>query len=111
MDNKYVKVADKSEIPVGKMKKVQVDNKEILIVNLNGTFYAISDRCTHMKGDLSMGSLEGEVVTCPRHGAKFNVTTGKMMGKPRVGIFRPKAADLVTYEVKIEKEDVLVKKD
>lgn len=110
LDTDYVRVADKSEIPIGKMKKVQLDDNEILIVNLNGKYYAISSRCTHMKGDLSKGSLEGEIVTCPKHGAKFNITTGKMAEKPRVGIFRPKAADLATYEVKTEKEYVLVKK-
>jgi len=111
MDNEFVRIAEKSEIPIGKMKKVQIDNRELLIVNVDGKYYVVSSKCTHMKGDLSMGSLDGKIVTCPKHGAKFNVTTGEVVEKPKIGIFRPKTANLVTYEVKIEKENILVKKN
>ena len=58
----YVKVADISEIPFGKMKMVTVGGKEVLIVNLDGKFYAIRNKCTHQGGDLSKGKLEGNVV-------------------------------------------------
>jgi len=73
----FVKVAETSEIPAGKMKLVKLEEKEILISNVNGNYYAIVNRCTHRGGDLSKGSLDGNIVTCPVHGAKFDVTTGK----------------------------------
>jgi nitrite reductase/ring-hydroxylating ferredoxin subunit len=71
-----------NEIPDGKMKHVEVDGKEVLIANVGGKFYAISDRCGHMNALLSMGNLTGNTVTCPFHGAKFDVITGKKLTEP-----------------------------
>ena len=53
--------------------------KEIMIANIDGKYYAISDRCRHSNASLSMGSLNGKVVTCPLHGAQFDVTTGRKL--------------------------------
>jgi nitrite reductase (NADH) small subunit/3-phenylpropionate/trans-cinnamate dioxygenase ferredoxin subunit len=74
---KVVEVAGKQEIPVGKTKHVEVDGKEIAIVNINGKYYAFDDRCGHSSARLSMGVINGNVVTCPFHGAQFDCTTGK----------------------------------
>lgn len=82
INKNLVKVANRDEIPVGKMKHVEVDGKEILIVNVNGKYYAISDRCGHMNTLLSLGSLNGNTVTCPFHGAQFDVTTGQKVKEP-----------------------------
>jgi 3-phenylpropionate/trans-cinnamate dioxygenase ferredoxin subunit len=109
MESRYVKVAEKSEIPVGKMKAVQVEGKEILITNVSGNFYAIAQKCTHAGGDLSKGVLEGNVVTCPRHHAKFDVSTGKVISHPKIGFLHPKAKDEPTYQVRIENENIMVK--
>ena len=62
INENLVKVANCDEIPVGKMKHVEVDGKEILIVNVNGKYYAISDRCGHMNTLLSLGSLNGTTI-------------------------------------------------
>ena len=80
--NNFVEVAKVDEIPGGKMKHIEINGKEIVIANANGKFYAIDDRCAHMNAPLSLGNLTGNVVTCPFHGAKFDVTSGKKVGEP-----------------------------
>lgn len=101
-------VAKVSDIPVGKMKKFTLQGKEVLIANVAGNFYAVAARCTHKNGDLSTGVLEGNVVTCPNHGAKFDVTTGKVVSPPKVGPFHPKIQDGQAYQVKVENENIMV---
>ena len=80
--NEFVEIAKVNEISDGKMKHVEVDGKEVLIANVGGKFYAINDRCGHMNALLSMGNLTGNTVTCPFHGAKFDVTNGKKLSEP-----------------------------
>ena len=109
MESGYVRAAGKSEIEVGRMKKVVLGEQEVLIVNVNGSYYAVSSECTHYGGDLSQGVLEGSVVTCPNHQAKFDVTTGKVVSPPAEALDRPDIEDLPTYSVKVEGQDILVK--
>ena len=82
VQTEFVEVANVNEIPAGKMKHVEVNGKEIVIANMNGKFCALDDRCAHMNAPLSMGNLTGDVVTCPFHGAKFNVASGKKIAEP-----------------------------
>ncbi len=77
-----VKVAETSEIAPGTAKVVTVNNKKIAVFNLNGAFFAIDDACTHRGGPLSEGSIDGDSVTCPWHGATFNIKTGEADGPP-----------------------------
>jgi nitrite reductase/ring-hydroxylating ferredoxin subunit len=65
-DLSFSKAAETSEIPVGKTKRVKSRNTEVLIMNVNGSFYAIANPCTYKGGCLSEGSLEGKIVTCPQ---------------------------------------------
>jgi len=67
MESGYARVADTSEIPIGKTKKDIVQGREILVANLNCTYYAIGNVCTHERGDLTQGTLEGIIVSCPKH--------------------------------------------
>ncbi len=78
----FVEIGKASEISDGKMKHVEVDGKEVLIANVGGKFYAISDRCGHMNVLLSMGNLKGYTVTCPFHGSTFDINTGKKLSEP-----------------------------
>jgi len=78
----FVKVAKAGEILAGAMKHVEIGETEICIANVNGTFYAIGDRCGHENARLSRGSLMGTIVTCPMHASQFDVTSGKMMSGP-----------------------------
>ncbi|MDP9286778.1 MAG: Rieske 2Fe-2S domain-containing protein [Thermoproteota archaeon] len=80
--DQFVDISKVDEIPAGKMKHVEVNGKEIVIANMNGKFCALDDRCAHMNAPLSMGNLTGDVVTCPFHGAKFNVASGKKISEP-----------------------------
>ena len=109
MESGYVRVADTSEIPIGKTKKVIVQGKEILVANVNGVFYAIGNVCTHERGDLSAGTLQGNIVTCPKHKSQFDVTTGKVISGPKMMLFHPKIADEPVYAVKTEGADILIK--
>lgn len=104
----FVKVAETSEIPQGQMKVVRLAEKEVLIANVNGIFYAIGNICTHMSGDLSKGMLEGNTVTCPKHKAKFDVTTGKVVSGPKIPLIHPKIKDTPAYTVKVEDKDILI---
>lgn len=80
--NQFVHLASVDEILTGKMKHVEADGNEILVANVDGKFHALCDRCAHMNAPLSMGNLTGDVVTCPMHGARFEVKTGKKIAEP-----------------------------
>src|SRR3989442_15670744 len=82
VQTEFVEVAKVNEIPDGKMKHFEVDGKEVLIANVAGKFFAISDRCGHMNALLSMGNLTGTTVTCPFHGSKFDDVAGKKLTEP-----------------------------
>src|ERR671924_1408810 len=81
-EQQFVSVADVNDVPAGKMKHIEVGEKEILLANSDGKVYALCDRCSHMNAPLSMGTLNGKVVTCAMHGARFDVTTGKKVAEP-----------------------------
>ena len=105
----FVKVGELSEVPVGKMKMFKVGEKEYLVANVSGNYYAIGNRCTHASADLSQGSLEGNIVTCPKHKSKFDVTTGKVISGPKMLFIHPKINDEPSYEVKVEGNALLLK--
>ena len=87
MASAYIPIAKVSEIPVGQFKSVVVQGKPILICHIDSGFYAIDDTCTHDDGPLADGWLEGNAIECPRHGARFDVTNGKVLCLPAaVGI-------------------------
>ena len=97
----FIKVATASELAPGQAKRVEVQGKAIALFNLGESYHAIDDTCTHRGGPLSEGDVEGQVVTCPWHGAKFNVTSGEVLGPPaRAGVSR--------YTVRVKGSDVEV---
>ena len=74
-----IKVGQKSEIQPGSCKVVRVDGTPVAVINVEGTFYAIHDRCAHEGGPLSQGRLEGTIVFCPWHAFEFVVRTGQCL--------------------------------
>jgi nitrite reductase/ring-hydroxylating ferredoxin subunit len=72
-----VKISRTSEIPEGVMKRVTVFNDSVLLSNVGGKIYATQNDCGHQRASLAKGTLDDNIVTCPLHGAKFDVTTGK----------------------------------
>jgi len=104
----FTKVCKASDVPAGKMRLVQIGEAGILVANVGGVFYAMANPCTHKGGDLSAGKLEGAVVTCPVHGARFDVRTGKSVDGSKFMGMRSKVGDSKVFEVKVEGDDVLV---
>ncbi len=79
----FLEVGKVDEVPAGKMKHVEVLGKEIVILNIDGKFYAMDDGCAHMNARLPMGNVSYDcIVTCPFHGARFDATTGKKVKEP-----------------------------
>jgi nitrite reductase/ring-hydroxylating ferredoxin subunit len=97
----FTKVATTEEIPSGQAKKIRLGNKDVALFNINGTFYAIDDSCPHRGGPLSEGELEGLEVTCPWHGAAFNITTGEHLCPPA-------NSDVIAYKVQVTGNDVMI---
>ena len=77
-----IKVATLSDLPPGACRQVDVGGRAVAIFNVGGTIHAIGGTCTHRGGSLGEGDLDGTVVTCPLHGAQFDVTTGQVVGPP-----------------------------
>jgi len=96
-----IKVAEVSDIPVGGVKKVSLEDVDIAIFNIGGELYAISDTCTHEQASLSEGDLDGDSISCPRHGATYNIKTGEAIGLPAI-------ISVATYRVKIEGNDIIL---
>ena len=91
-----------SDIPSGKMIKVEADEKDILVTNVDGNYYAMDDTCTHAGASLAEGSLDNSIITCPWHGATWDCKTGKMIK------FGVQLKDLASYKVTVESEDIFV---
>jgi 3-phenylpropionate/trans-cinnamate dioxygenase ferredoxin subunit len=104
----FVKVMDVSELPAGQKVRVVVAGREILLANLDGSYYAIANKCSHLGGSLAKGTLEGKTVTCPKHGAQFNVETGKAEGKAKIAVIKMGVKDLESYQVKVEGTSIMV---
>jgi len=96
-----VKVADKKDVPKDGGICVEANGKKIALFCSNGDYFAIDDTCTHAGGPLSEGSLSDKTVTCPWHGAEFDIATGDVKEGP--------AGENVThYKVIVEGEDIKV---
>lgn len=105
-------VAKTDDIPVGERKIVELDGRSIGVFNVNGTYYALRNRCPHQGGNLCEGQLsgfatasvpgqyeytrKGEILRCPWHGWEFDVTTGQSW-------FDPVKMRVRSYEVHVEK--------
>ena len=98
---RFVKVGRVSEIPDGRPEIFDVDDRKIAVYRIEGGYYAIDDICTHDGGPLAEGEVEGDVVICPRHGARFSIKTGAALTFPAV-------SPVDTYPVRVEGEDLLV---
>ena len=102
--SKTVKVAQTSDLLPGTGKVVQADGRNIALFNVEGTFFAIDNTCTHRGGPLGEGKLSADTVECPWHGAHFNVKTGAVTR-------RPASAGVQSFLVKVEGNDVFVEID
>jgi 3-phenylpropionate/trans-cinnamate dioxygenase ferredoxin component len=97
----FIKVGEVADLQPGKMKRIDVNGQRILLVNIDGRFYATDDTCTHEDASLSTGSLKGDLVKCPLHGSRFNVRTGEVLEEPA-------EENLTTYAVRVEGGSILI---
>ena len=101
MPQEFVKVAATGEVAPGKKKLVRVGHEQILLVNMDGTYYAVDGLCPHALASLNIGQISGEEIVCPVHGSSFNVKTGEVMSPPA-------GEGLTVYPVRVEGDDLLV---
>ena len=91
-----------SDIPPGKMLKVESGGKPILVANVDGNYIAMDDTCTHQGASLAEGTIEGSTLTCPWHGSTWDCKTGKLID------FASQLKDLRSYTVIVESDSVFV---
>lgn len=96
----YIIIAKTTDVQPGQMKSFEVNERSILIANWEGTFFATQDLCTHDNGTLADGELVGGEIECPRHGAHFDLQTGRAT--------LPAAMPIKTFPVKVEGGQILV---
>ena len=96
-------IATVDELQPGSRIVVEIGELWVAVFNVDGTLYAVEDRCTHDDGPLAEGKLDGETIECPRHGAKFNLTSGK----PTLPATKP----VPRYKVRTEADEVQVDVD
>jgi 3-phenylpropionate/trans-cinnamate dioxygenase ferredoxin subunit len=100
--SEYVVVATTDELQSGDEPiVVEIDRRWVAVFNLDGEYYAIEDICTHDDGPLAEGELTDCVIECPRHGATFDVRTGKVLSAPA-------HIDVPTYEIRIMGNEIQV---
>jgi 3-phenylpropionate/trans-cinnamate dioxygenase ferredoxin subunit len=97
----YLRVASVEEIPPGGALAVPVGGRTVAVFNVDGTLHAVDDTCTHEYAPLSQGARSGEIITCPKHGSRFNVRTGRVLSLPAV-------VPVSTYPVKVEDGQVYI---
>jgi len=97
-----------ADLKPGEMKKFSISGTDILITNLDGAFYAIANTCTHMGGSLADGHLENGVVKCPRHGAEYDVKTGKCVGKLSFLLVKKMTDGVKAYPIEIKDGEVYI---
>lgn len=96
----WIPVAPASTIPPGDYAQIEIDDALVAVFNVAGTFYAVDDICTHDGGGLAGGAVEGDVVICPRHGARFCLRTGAALTPPAYEPVR-------TYQTRVNEDGVV----
>ena len=104
----FIKAIPKAQIPPSSMKKVTIEGTDILITNIDNTYYAIANKCPHMGGSLAEGKLKDGIVSCPRHGAMFDVRTGKNVAGAKLGFIHVPVKDAKTFILKDVDGDIMI---
>jgi len=99
--SEFTRVADAKDLPPGQSLCIEFGGEKVALFNVEGTLYAISDTCTHRGGPLSEGEVNGTDVTCPLHGARFDLTTGSVKGPPA-------SSPVTYYKVQVEGDEIQI---
>ena len=105
---RFQKIASIKEVGMDAKRKISIGDLTILLVNIDGTFHAIDNKCPHMGGSLYEGEIEGGKIVCPRHKTTFDVTTGKVVDPGKLAFFKVHPGPVRVYPVKIEGDDILI---
>lgn len=113
---KPFKAGNTGEIADGEMKEITINGLELMLARVGGNYYVTGNRCTHLGGKLSQGTLEGNVVTCPLHGSQFDIRDGRVVrwiheppGTPRfTGKLRGSPKAIPNYRVTIKDNEITV---
>ena len=97
----FVKVASTNDLPSGGLMLIEIQDKRIVLTNVDGKYYALADLCTHAECPLSDGELDSGTLVCPCHGSRFDVRTGEAMTPPAI-------EPLTCYEVRIDGQDIMI---
>ena len=98
----FVRVCKVTDIADPGQEVFEVEDHYVVVFHKDGRFYAMDDCCTHDGGPLGQGTLEGFVIICPRHGARFDIRDGRVLSMPAV-------RDTPSHEVKVHGDEVFVK--
>jgi len=90
----FIEIGPTTDLPIGERLFVEIEGKPIVMFNIGGQIFSIADVCSHDDGPVGEGILEGFVITCPRHGAQFDIRTGKVVQMPAV-------VDIPAYPIKV----------
>ena len=104
MLSKLTKVGKVSEIPKGTVKTFEIEGYAVAVFNVSGEFFAIEDQCTHAEVQLSAGWVDGKCVSCPWHGAQFDLCTGEALSLPAIESVKSFPVHVVEDEISIEVE-------
>jgi 3-phenylpropionate/trans-cinnamate dioxygenase ferredoxin subunit len=97
----FVEIASVSELPNGGRLFLEIGNHPIVVFNIAGQFFALGDICSHDDGPLGDGVIDGNLITCPRHGGAFDAKTGKAVQMPAV-------VDIPAYPVQVRDGNIFV---
>jgi 3-phenylpropionate/trans-cinnamate dioxygenase ferredoxin component len=98
----FIPVASVGDLPNGERMFVEIDQETIVVFNIAGQYFAIADICSHDNGPLGDGDFDGEYqISCPRHGATFDVRTGKALTFPAVEDIPAYPVQVVNGEIQI----------
>jgi 3-phenylpropionate/trans-cinnamate dioxygenase ferredoxin component len=98
---RWIKIAEMADVPPGTGRTTNVEGRLIALFNVEGSFHALDDLCSHMGGSLGKGRLTNRQVICPWHGARFDVNTGRVMSPPA-------GSGVQSYAVRVEGHSVFV---
>ncbi len=103
--SEFTTVTRVEELKPGQVEVFEVGDEFVAVANVDGVFHAFADVCTHDDGPLVEGDLEGCIVTCPRHGARFDVSTGAALSLPAVVPLPTFKVQVIDGEVQVQVEE------
>lgn len=97
----FIKIAALSELQDGTIKTVEHDGKKVAVARIGDQVHVVENTCCHKGGPIGEGTLSGNIVACPWHGWRFDVSTGACLNNP--------AAKIAHFEARVENGQVLAK--